>query len=76
MIAEFDIARPMVGRRGSYPPQRMTVYVPILKMCGDCRRVLSGTEFGRDRYRVDGLNRRCKLCNAGRTRVYDARRRA
>jgi hypothetical protein len=54
----------------------MTVYVPILKMCGDCRRVLSGTEFGRDRYRVDGLNRRCKLCNAGRTRVYDARRRA
>jgi hypothetical protein len=25
MIGEFDIARPMVGRRGSYPPQRMPV---------------------------------------------------
>ena len=74
-MLDFMYARPMVGRRPAPKPQRMAEYVPVLKMCGDCRRALPGAAFGHDRYRVDGLNRRCKRCNADRAKVYDARRR-
>jgi hypothetical protein len=71
------IARPMVGRRPAYKPQRMEPRPkPRLKVCGDCRRPLPGDQFGRDLYRADGLNRRCKRCNADRAMVYDARERA
>jgi hypothetical protein len=78
MIGEIDVALPMVGRRGKYPPQKMGVVelrpdppMPtVSKICGDCRRVLTTDDFGRDVHRVGGINRRCKRCNADRAKTY------
>lgn len=43
-----------------------------MKPCPDCKQVLPETEFGRDKYRSDGLSYRCKACG----KVYEAKRRA
>jgi len=43
-----------------------------MKPCPDCKQVLSETEFGRDKYRADGLSYRCKACG----KAYEAKRRA
>ena len=72
MIAEFDIARPMVGRRPAYKPQRMNVVVKTVtyKLCCICHRMLPVDDFCFDRSRRDGLDVRCRPCAADNKRLH------
>ena len=81
MIGEIDVALPMIGRRPAPKPQQMArVTVPQpryeleVRKCPECHCTFTADFFGPDKYRSNGLNRRCKLCNRERARVYHARK--
>ena len=81
MIADIDVARPMVGRRPALKPQQMATVRPPqpryeleVRKCAECQCTFTADFFGPDRYRSNGLNRRCKLCNRERARIYHARK--
>jgi hypothetical protein len=74
LIAKAELARYLQERRA--PGPQIVSRRGDEKRCSTCKEWKPITEFGEMRNHWDGLNYKCKLCNAAHVRAYKEQRRA